>query len=337
MLKPEEVKLIDKLEQGACTPAEIDYLFQLVKKLPESEASILMGALWQYSGSYPALEDTLSTRIYQKVLSQIMEDKTAGAPEKITVVGRKSLKGQRLVVWSAAAALLLMVSLATWLWISKYRFTVISTAFAEQQTLDLPDGSVVTLNANSTLKFHDNWNDSETRKVWLEGEAFFEVQPKLEKGQKFQVITADLVVEVKGTVFNVNTRQDQTSVYLEEGKVALRLKHQSATKKIMKPGDLLRYSAKKKAILADIKMASSEMETSWKNGVLVFEETPLEEVLIKLEDIYGVTFQCQDPRDKDRKITTGLPVEKLELVISMLENTLGLKIRKVGGKYILAE
>ena len=160
MLKPEEIKLIDKLEQGFCTPAEMDYLFQLVKKLPEPEASIIMEALWKYSGSYPALEDAQSTRIYQKVLSKIVEDSAAGASGKTTVVGSRSLKVQRLFVWSAAAAVLLIVSLATWLWVSEYRVTVIRTAFAEQQTLDLPDGSVVTLNANSVIQFHDNWNDS---------------------------------------------------------------------------------------------------------------------------------------------------------------------------------
>ena len=83
--------------------------------------------------------------------------------------------------------------------------------------IKLPDGSLVQLNANSTLSFDTQWDASADRCVWLNGEAFFEVEKKPETKQKFKVITADLTVEVLGTEFNINSHHQQTRVFLQEG------------------------------------------------------------------------------------------------------------------------
>ena len=70
----------------------------------------------------------------------------------------------------------------------------------------LPDGSAVTLNANSKLQYYTH----SARKVWLEGEAFFEVKKIPETAEPFQVVTNDLTITVLGTTFNVNSRNEQT-------------------------------------------------------------------------------------------------------------------------------
>src|SRR5690606_8958967 len=83
-----------------------------------------------------------------------------------------------------------------------------ATDFGEIQTITLPDGSKATLNGNSTLQISENWEES--REVWLDGEAFFEVkkipekssQPGALRGKKFLVHTHHLAVEVLGTTFN---------------------------------------------------------------------------------------------------------------------------------------
>ena len=95
------------------------------------------------------------------------------------------------------------------------------TGFAKTKKITLPDGSKVTLNANSELKLSSNWGDKGDRQVWLEGEAYFEVEKKLATHQKFIVHTKDIDVEVLGTKFNVNTRHEKAIVSLEEGKIKL--------------------------------------------------------------------------------------------------------------------
>lgn len=84
-----------------------------------------------------------------------------------------------------------------------------ATQYGEQRVVELPDHSVVSLNANSTLRFRNDWSQANTlREVWLDGEAFFSVQKQEGAAgpAKFIVHTNDLDVEVLGTRFNVSNR-----------------------------------------------------------------------------------------------------------------------------------
>jgi ferric-dicitrate binding protein FerR (iron transport regulator) len=117
-----------------------------------------------------------------------------------------------------------------------------TTHYGETARIKLPDGSMVVLNAHSTLTYND-WSEGQTREVWLNGEAFFEVQKKHDAtGRvKFVVHTGDLNVEVLGTRFNVSNRGLRTQIVLEEGKV--RLRYEQETEKVidMQPGELVEY------------------------------------------------------------------------------------------------
>ena len=120
--------------------------------------------------------------------------------------------------------------------------TQYSTTFGEWKTITLPDGSVVELNANSLLTITKHWSENNNRTVWLTGEAFFKVKKIPSTKCKFIVKTKDLKVEILGTSFNVNSRFDQTEVFLEEGKVKLYLGN---TKEYMAPGEFIAFSKKK--------------------------------------------------------------------------------------------
>lgn len=335
MTTPGQHKLVKKLLESNCTEEELATIFQMVKTLPAAEADKVMDELWRQAKRYPGLQPAFSEKMYANILSRITEGAVQKATSKAKILPLPLKRKQMIQFINVAAVVILLSSVITWLWLENHGETTITTAFAEQQTITLPDGTAVKLNANSSLRFAESWNQKERRIVWLEGEAFFEVAKKTKTGQKFQVITPDLTVEVLGTVFNVNSRQEKTTVYLEEGKVALSLKHQPAIKKTMEPGELLTYSAQKKKVLANIRETHPNLHTSWKDGSLTFEKTPLGDILQKIEHIYGIQFQVEDPANYQRKITTGLPMEKLEIVIPMLEQAMGLKIEKEKDLYIL--
>ncbi|MBK8505327.1 MAG: FecR domain-containing protein [Saprospiraceae bacterium] len=101
--------------------------------------------------------------------------------------------------------------------------SIYTAGFGERQKIVLPDGSAVDLNANSSLRLGSQWVEG-IQEVWLEGEAYFEVEKNLSKGVKFTVHTNGPDVEVVGTHFNVDSRKEETRIYLEEGKVCLILK-----------------------------------------------------------------------------------------------------------------
>ncbi len=113
-----------------------------------------------------------------------------------------------------AASVALLISLGFYFLSGSPKITH-KTHFGEILKIKLQDGSNVTLNSNSSLSYYEN----ESRKVWLSGEAFFQVDKKIATNAKFWVLTDDLSVEVFGTSFNVNTKKEKTAVFLEEGNI----------------------------------------------------------------------------------------------------------------------
>lgn len=233
--------------------------------------------------------------------------------------------------WQTAAAVLLLVGLSAWWTLGKFGTSseiILSTNYGETKNWILADQSKVTLNANSTLKY----NSQQPRKVWLHGEAFFEVAKKTNTGAQFQVLTEDLTVKVVGTVFNVNSRHEQTQVFLEEGKVALALAEKTKEDVAMLPGELVSYS-KKQAKLTAHKASKSIAPTSWVQGIIRFEAASLATILQEASAIYGVQFEAGDLEQKESLYSGGIPTNNLEITLQTIEEIAGLSIEKKDDQY----
>lgn len=331
MQTPEEEQLLTQLEEGTCSPEQLDRIYALVGELPEARAHHVLEKLWEQSN----FTDRLPEAHYEQLLARI---KTGQVRPEVRVRSMTNKRRQLLGWIGTAAAMLLLITAGFLWWNQDTAQIIVSTDFAEQRTLSLPDGSTVKLNANSVLRYATAWEDQDDRQVWLDGEAFFTVAKKPVTGQKFRVTTPDLTVAVLGTVFNVNSREEQTSVFLEEGSIALTLKRDSGKEEtLMEPGELLTYSAKQQAVITNTKRTAAPLHTSWKDGVLQFEATPLSVVTERVEHIYGIQFAVSDTAIYQREITTGLPMEKLDIVLPLLEQALGLKIELIEGRYLITE
>ena len=252
--------------------------------------------------------------------------------------GREKIKPRALrnplqSAWKLAGAIALIGLLS---WISYIQFfnhgeVLISTNYGEQREHLLPDGSTVILNANSQLSY----DAQNPRKVRLEGEAFFEVKKMPDTNTQFQVLTQDLRVMVLGTSFNVNARNDQTKVFLEEGKVDLEVDDPKTGVIQMNPGDLITYSKKQKKLKEDRTNASALENSSWKAGSLIFNNTPLQEALYEIEDIYGIQFVIQSEKVKGEVISGGVPIKDLEVSLQTLREVYGIHIRSKGKRYFI--
>lgn len=198
------------------------------------------------------------------------------------------------------------------------------TPFGEQLNLVLDDGTSVDLNANSKLTYRKQ----NVRKVWLDGEAFFKVEKKPMTGEKFRVVTNDLTVEVLGTAFNVVEKEYRTEVLLEEGRVKLNLKRDFEKELLMKPGELIAFSTRT-VEKVEKRQVQSEPLTSWREGVLLFEDTPVFEVMQRVEEIYGWRPVYNDEKLKTRNISTPVPSNDLESTLVLLSKAIGIKIVKV--------
>lgn len=237
-------------------------------------------------------------------------------------------------IWYKVAAVFigLLIFSASVFFILQYKNTTqYITQYGETKTLLLPDSSTVILNANSTLTHRSGWNSGDLREVWLEGEAFFSVVHTANH-QKFIVNTSDLDVEVLGTEFNVNNRRGETKVVLNSGKVKLNLpafrtneKTDNKTQEIfMKPGELVEYSEESSTITK--KEVDTEKYISWKDNLLIFEDTPVSEIIRILEDNYGLQVIIEDSALVNRKFSATYPADDIDILLMALSKSFNMKI-----------
>lgn len=201
---------------------------------------------------------------------------------------------------------------------------IYTTSFGEIKKITLADGSLITLNANSSIRLaHKDWHKATSREVFLTGEAFFEVAKTKDK-KSFTVTTADSIrVQVLGTEFNVNTRRKKTAVYLQSGKVQLKA---SATQLVMKPGDFAHYNKEDKQL--KLRLMKEESQLAWKSNFFVFDDTPLLDIAQELEDIYGIKVHISDASLAQQRFTAKVPRNKVDVLLKVLAETLQVEIKR---------
>lgn len=232
---------------------------------------------------------------------------------------------QSVYQWAASISAIVMVLAAYLIW-QQFQFLTLTTAYGETRHVWLPDSSEVVLNANTTIKYKENWEYND-REVWIEGEAFFSVQ-HLKNHKKFTVHSDAVHVQVLGTEFTVNNRREKTKVMLKEGKV--RLKIEEPEKEVrqleMNPGDLVEYTPSNTAIVQ--KIVNPEQYVSWTRNELDFDHASLGDIFRVLEDNYGYTLQIDQIVDLDKQFTGKVPADKVDILLEGLRKTHNLNISR---------
>lgn len=230
-------------------------------------------------------------------------------------------------IWYYAASVVILLIAAYGIYqYMKTDILLYQTAYGETQDIHLQDGSLVTLNANSTLAWNEDWKKSGERHVKLTGEAFFDVEHTPDNAA-FTVETNDLKIRVLGTTFNVSSRRDETDVTLETGKIELDLKRAENKAFKMEPGDRVNFSSIRNT-LKQGKVKTIEESANWLDGVLRFEDVTVEEMFKEIEDQYGKKLMSTDSSLLARRMFTGIPYEDWNVAKQALELALGVKIEE---------
>lgn len=212
-----------------------------------------------------------------------------------------------------------------------------STRFGETRLVKLPDGSEVTLNANSRLSFSASWDTDKPREVWLEGEAYFRVQEKKATGQaKFSVHASQITVEVLGTVFNVKDRHKRAQVVLESGKVHLLVEQPGKTRQAitMKPGELAEVEAGNESV--KLRPIDTRFYTAWQINKLIFDKTSLSEIATQLEDTYGYTIVFADAGIANKRFSGSMPAQYPDLLLTTLSRLYNLSITRQNNRLTIS-
>lgn len=184
-------------------------------------------------------------------------------------------------------------------WIEK------TTTVGQKSTVYLSDGTKVTLNAKSKIRFPRTLA-GDVRNLWLEGEAFFEVAP--DANRPFVVHADELQTTVLGTSFNIsNYPEDRlVKVSLASGKIKINnmTTQTPGFEYLLNPGEGIVFNRENRAV-KEVRFDSVE-ELSWKDGLLYFKDADFYEIVEELETWYGVTIQVAGIKQNDQnKLFTG--------------------------------
>ena len=229
----------------------------------------------------------------------------------------------------AASVVLVLLTGSAWLLREPLLYVRHQTAFGEVRTLTLPDGSRVTLNANSQLKL-PRWRfGSHTREVWLTGEAEFSVRHLL-SDQPFLVRTPDsLTVRVLGTEFLVYSRARGSKVVLTKGSVQLQANRPGLTRPlIIKPGDVVTLSSKGRFVLRHGQPIPKH--TAWIDHQFIFSNTPLTDIAFQVAEQFGVTVDIPDTTLANRRLGGTFRAQSAPELLDVVAQMLNAHVDQTG-------
>ena len=221
---------------------------------------------------------------------------------------------------SIAATFLLCIAAAIYLLGNPGR-TELTNSSATIAEYTLPDGTRVTLQEGSTLRYETAYNEVD-RRVELEGQGYFEVEA--DATRPFYVSHGTNRVRVTGTAFNVKADTEQFEVEVSEGTVEL---HAGASKVPVKAMEFATVVPGEPVVHAQ---APHLNHHAWRTGTLKFDETPVADVITYLHDNWGVVCDWENGQACDYAVSGSYTGSDVAAVLSDVAKLGGLSVRSVG-------
>lgn len=249
-----------------------------------------------------------------------------------------------IVKISAAAAVIMALALFSVNYFSSAKKTISKTfltAYGERKNIQLPDGSVVNLNAGSKIEINESFGTGD-RHVYLEGEAFFDVKHNTKL--PFIVHTAAMDVKALGTAFDVkaynNERTSETS--LIRGLVEVTLKENNNQVLLLHPNEKIKWEQPAADVIVSHRSFVQQdhldttdglmkklvatnhgdiKEIAWKENKLIFEDDALADIALLLERWYGVKIEFGDDAIRNYRFTGTFEKEDIGTVLNFLKES----------------
>lgn len=227
--------------------------------------------------------------------------------------------------WSIAAVMLILIISGAFGWAlfgiqnqnlksqisnNQIRDIIVTTGMGEHSRVSLPDGSLLTLNAQTTVRY--NLADGK-RQVSIDGEAFFEVARDPE--HPFVVSANGMTVTCLGTSFDVRNYSDESnaSVVLRDGKVRVNARDADLT---MEPGS--RVLMDRQTLALSKHTVTPSDYTAWLNGEIKFNNQTLEEIAAELSRNYNIDLVITSDELKQERFTGYLGRSSLRNILDVL-------------------
>lgn len=258
------------------------------------------------------------------------------AVKPLVVAGKGASKKQQNVLFYVAASVAVVVALGIgWLSLTQDHFMQKVASQKEKVEANqrgkvvLADGSEVWLNSHASL-YYPNTFDKE-RKVYLEGEAYFEIAKDADR--PFVIYTGDGVTEVLGTAFNLNADKETVVVTVTRGQVALYPEGRREKKVVLEKGERGLFLSKNNKIS---KTKNTDINfLSWRTGVLTFEDAPLATVAAALSRHYQVAITLGEGISNHCRLTSTFKDKSLDEVLELINLTLDIEVKKEDEHFVM--
>jgi ferric-dicitrate binding protein FerR (iron transport regulator) len=325
-----DIDLITRHLSGESSVSEEQYLARWLAEDPDH-----IKLLDQYSSVWEKLGRVESVAgIDLDSEWNVLESRMEESGKIITLQpGRKRIASFYIRRIAVAAMLAVILTFSGIYIVNRFGYRTLAT-MDQPEELVLPDGSTVTLNYFSSLKYPRRFS-GEIRNIELEGEGFFEVES--DPDHPFLINTGDVDIKVLGTTFNVNAYRENAAVEVtvKTGEVAVTRHGEVPRTIILKPGNKGVY--KKTDETLEITQEIDRNYLAWKTRSFVFEDQTLFDVSEQLSKVYQAEIIISSDSLKDARITTTFNDQSLDAILNVLSATLDLDVRKSNGQIILSE
>lgn len=274
----------------------------------------------------PGMDEAEQARVKQEIWRGIQPQ----------IVVAKTFYLRRPWVRAAAAVLLLAGAGATWFILHSRntapRYATYTTRVGERITIHLGDGSLLALNAGTTIRVPEDLSKTRTLQL-IDGEAFFDV--KTNPDLPFIVESGPVRTTVLGTSFNVAAYKDMQTltVGVVSGKVRIATNHEQL--QVLEHDQELIYNKTNR----QMRVASvDESLPGWKEGRLVFNDVSFDDMVILMEKNFGISISTTADHVRLTRYTTELPTgmdpEKAAQVLAAIHH---LKVRVVSPHTVIYE
>ena len=236
-----------------------------------------------------------SQKAFQRFLSSTISLNEKAKKEIPTIKSIPFFELNFIRVAAAVAVLVVFTGLGYWVGngrnIGQLADVKVEAPFGSKTKMYLPDGTLVWLNAGSTLSYNQEFG-VENRKIELIGEGYFEVTKN--KALPFDVKTNEMTVRVLGTKFNYRNYadEDEASVTLIEGKVYLSDNCSNNGGYTLTPNQQAVLDKSNKNIA--INTVKATYSSDWTKGLISFDEEKLGNIARELERLYNVKISIAD-------------------------------------------
>jgi len=199
-------------------------------------------------------------------------------------------------------------------------YHTLTVPYGKTFQLKLSDGTLVSLNSGTTLRYPEQFGINGKRNVYLTGEAFFDVAK--DKKHPFIVHSDEVDIEVLGTKFNVNAYPEDKTVssVLVEGSIQMSEKENPLNTVLIHPTQMAVWQSESKKIVT--KTVDTSFYEAWTQGEIVFKNTPFSTITKIIERTYDVEIINENAVLAKQNFTGSIKISEssVENILELLKH-----------------